>query len=150
EMMPRQAEIMDQMTLLRGIRSVENDHFLSEVYTGLPRGAGKRPAFGSVVSRLSGGNALLPPYVSLDEATTDQFEFEKPHYAGPSHAPFRPFGPSVEDMTPVKSLERLSDRKQLLVALDGVRREFDRQDAFAGLDQFQAKALEIIASPQVR
>src|SRR5579862_8013190 len=52
EMMPLQAQIMDQLALLRGIRSVENDHFLSEVYTGLPRSAGKRPAFGSIVSRL--------------------------------------------------------------------------------------------------
>jgi hypothetical protein len=150
EMMPRQAQIMDQMALVRGIRSVENDHFLSEVYTGLPRSAGKRPAFGSVVSRLAAGNSLLPPYVSLDEATTDQFEFEKPHYAGASHAPFRPFGTAVEDMTPVKSLDRLHDRKQLLTEFDGVRREFDRRDAFAGLDQFQQKALEIIASPKVR
>lgn len=150
EMMPLQAQIMDQTALLRGIRSVENDHYLSEVYTGLPRSAGKRPAFGSVVSRLAGSNSLLPPYISLDEATTDQFEFEKPHYAGASHAPFRPFGPSVEDMTPVKSLERLQDRKELLTAFDAVRRDFDRRDAFAGLDPFQAKALEIIASPKVR
>jgi hypothetical protein len=150
EMMPRQAQIMDQLTLVRGIRSVENDHFLSEVYTGLPRGAGKRPAFGSVVSRLDKARSLLPPYVSLQESTTDQFEFEKPHYAGADHAPFRPYGPALEDMTPVKSLDRLHDRQQLLTGLDGVRREFDRGDAFAGLDQFHAKALEIIASPRVR
>src|SRR5436309_1137768 len=37
EHMPRQAAIMDRLALLRGVRSVENDHFLSEVYTGLPR-----------------------------------------------------------------------------------------------------------------
>src|SRR6476660_3438262 len=33
EYMPRQAAGMDQLALIRGIRSVENDHFLSEVYT---------------------------------------------------------------------------------------------------------------------
>lgn len=150
ELMPLQAQIMDQLALLRGIRSVENDHFLSEVYTGLPRSAGKRPAFGSVVSRVAGSGSLLPAYVSLNEATTDQFEYEKPHYAGASHAPFRPFGPSVEDMTPVKSLERLEDRRQLLSGLDALRREADRLDAFRGLDQFQARALEIITSAKVR
>ena len=42
EHMPRQAAMMDRATLVRGIRSVENDHYLSEVYTGLPRSAGKR------------------------------------------------------------------------------------------------------------
>ena len=61
---------MDRLALLRGVRSVENDHFLSEVYTGLPRTAGQRPAFGSVVSRLRGGVAPLPAYVSLDRPTT--------------------------------------------------------------------------------
>jgi hypothetical protein len=150
EHMPLQAQIMDQLALLRGIRSVENDHFLSEVYTGLPRTAGKRPAFGSVISRLAGGHAALPAYVSLDEATTDQFEFEKPHYLGASHAPFRPFGECLEDMVPVKSVERLQDRRQLLSAFDGFRRNVDRQAALGGLDQFQSQALEIITSPKVR
>src|SRR5687768_15795968 len=42
EHMPLQARIMDRVALVRGIRSVENDHFLSEVYTGLPRTSGAR------------------------------------------------------------------------------------------------------------
>ncbi|MSR56685.1 MAG: DUF1501 domain-containing protein [Planctomycetaceae bacterium] len=150
ELMPRQAQIMDRMALLRGIRSVENDHYLSEVYTGLPRSAGKRPAFGSVVSRLVGQRSRLPPYVSLDEATTDVFEFEKPHYAGAGHGPFRPFGPSVDDMAPVKSLDRMRDRRELLSAFDTLRRDIDRQEAYQGLDEFQTRALEIITSPKVR
>jgi hypothetical protein len=54
EHMPLQAGILDRLALLRGVRSVENDHFLGEVYTGLPRTAGKRSAFRSVVSRLTG------------------------------------------------------------------------------------------------
>src|SRR5205823_10385150 len=54
ELMPLQAQMMDRLTLLRGVRSVENDHFLSEVYSGLPRRAGHRPAFGSIVSRFAG------------------------------------------------------------------------------------------------
>ena len=53
ELFPHQAAMLDKLALVRGVRSVENDHFLSEVYTGLPRSAGKRPAFGSVVSRLA-------------------------------------------------------------------------------------------------
>src|SRR5262249_4223485 len=113
EHMPLQAQLMDRLALLRGIRSVENDHFLSEVYTGLPRTAGKRPAFGSVVSRLAGNRSALPTYVSFERPSTDQFDFEKPHYAGTGHAPFRPFGEALEDLQPVKSLERLRERKQL-------------------------------------
>ena len=82
---------MDRLALLRGVRSVENDHFLSEVYTGLPRDArasGRRSARSSAGWPAAG--SPLPPYVSLDRPTTDQFEFEKPYYAGAGHAPFRP------------------------------------------------------------
>jgi hypothetical protein len=150
EHMPLQAGIMDQLALLRGIRSVENDHFLSEVYTGLPRGAGKRPAFGSVVSRLAGNATPLPTYVSLDRPTTDQFEFEKPYYAGPAHAPFRPFGNALDDLTPVKSLDLLEQRKGLLEAFDVLRRDLDRRHALGGLDRHQEQALEIMTSRGVR
>jgi hypothetical protein len=150
ELMPLQASIMNRLTLLRGIRSVENDHFLSEVYTGLPRTAGHRPAFGSVISRLADNRSSLPAYVSLDRPTSGQFEFEKPYYAGAGHAPFRPFGDALEDLNPVRSLARLQDRKQLLTAFDSMRRDLDQNDMVRGLDTFQAKALDLITSPRVR
>ena len=105
EHMPRQAALLDRAALVRGIRSVENDHYLSEVYTGLPRSSGKRPAFGSIVSRLAPTHFALPTYVSLNE-TSDLFDYEKPHYAGAGHAPFRPFKESLSDLTPVKNMEQ--------------------------------------------
>jgi Protein of unknown function (DUF1501) len=150
EHMPLQAGMMDRLALLRGIRSVENDHFLSEVYSGLPRTAGKRPAFGSVISRLAPGNSALPPYVSLKRPTTDQFEFEKPYYAGAQHAPFRPFGESLDDLRPVKSMDLLNDRRLLLKSFDTLRRDLDRPGVGAGLDQFHQKAVDIVTSPKVR
>jgi len=150
ELMPLQARLMDQLALIRGVRSVENDHFLSEVYSGLPRGAGKRPAFGSVVSKLGGSGSAMPAYVSLDRPSTDEFEFEKPYYAGASHAPFRPFGAAVENLNPVKSLDRLGDRKKLLSAFDSMRRKLDEKGGLDGMDRFQAQALDMITSPKVR
>src|ERR1043166_1904686 len=144
EHMPRQAAMMDRIALLRGVRSVENDHFLSEVYSGLPRTAGNRPAFGSGVSRLAGGDSPLPAYVSLDRASTDQFEFEKPYFAGSGHAPFRPFGNAVEDLAPARSLEQLQDRRQLLTAFDAMRRDIDVGGAASALDRYHAQALDII------
>ncbi len=149
EHLPMQARIMDQLALVRGVRSVENDHFLSEVYTGLPRTAGKRPAFGSIVSRLAPTDSALPPYVSLHESQTDEFEFEKPYYAGSGHAPFRPFGAVLENLTPPKSLDALQERKQLLAAFDTMRRDLDR-NALGGVDRFQAQAIDMITSSTVR
>jgi uncharacterized protein (DUF1501 family) len=150
DLMPRQAEIMDRLALLRGVRSVENDHFLSEVYTGLPRSSGKRPAFGSVVSRLGRHESPLPPYVCLNEVGSEQFEFEKPHYAGASHAPFRPFGEALSNLSPVQSLSRLEDRRALLEGFNLLRHRYEANDATSGLDYFQAKAMEMVSSPQVR
>ena len=150
EHLPLQAGIMNELALVRGIRSVENDHFLSEVYTGLPRASGRRPAFGSVVSRVAGTQSALPTYVSLRRPTTDQFEYEKPFYAGSGNALFRPFGDALTDLNPVKDLDQLHDRKQLLTAFDDLRRDLDGRDAIAGLDRFQAQALDMITSPKVR
>ncbi len=150
ELMPRQAQLMDQLALLRGIRSVENDHFLSEVYAGLPRSAGRRPSFGAVVSRLAEKPSSLPAYVSLNRPQVGVVDWESPLYAGAGHAPFRPFGEALQDMMPAKSLEQMQDRKQLLAAFDTFDRNLDKSGVTNGLDRFQAQALDIISSPQVR
>jgi len=150
DLMPKQAAMMDQFALLRGLKSVENDHFLSEVYSGLPRTAGKRPAFGSVASKLFGTGTAMPTYVSLQRSTTDEFEFEKPFYAGSDNAPFRPYGDALENLVPVKSPDRLADRQKLLAGFDDMRRDLDRSDAVTGIDRFRAKAFDMISSPKVR
>jgi len=150
EHFPGQAAIMDRLALLRGVRSVENDHFLSEVYAGLPRTAGNRPAFGSVASRLLANDSGLPTYVSLNHSDGGRFEFEKPHYAGAAHAPFRPFGEAVENLRPAKDLARLDDRKGLLARFDTMRRALDQSGAIDGLDRFQVQALDLVTSPKAR
>ncbi len=150
DLMPKQARLMNELVLLRGIKSVENDHFLSEVYTGLPRVSGNRPAWGSVASKLSGPHNGMPAYVSLNRATVDRFEYEKPYYMGASHAPFRPFEDALSDLRPAKSLDALADRKQLLHQFDSIRRDLDGSGTFDGMDRFQAQALDILTSPKVR
>ncbi len=150
DLLPKQAAMMDRFALIRGLKSIENDHYLSEVYSGLPRTAGKRPAFGSVASKMFGTGSALPPYVCLRRPTTDEFEFEKPYYAGSDHAPFRPYGDALDNLVPVKSPDRLSDRKQLLDGFDDMRRDLDRTDALVGIDRFRAKAFDMISSPKVR
>lgn len=149
ELFPRQAAMLDRLAIINGLRSVESDHFLSEVYTGLPRSAGKRPAFGSMVSRFAPQESPLPPYVCLErDSQEDRFEFERPHYAGASHAPFRPFGDAIENLK-APLLDRLEDRRSLLGALGKMQRQLENPDA-AGLAPLQAKALAMITAPQVR
>jgi hypothetical protein len=151
EFMPLQAKLMDRVALVRGIRSVENDHFLSEVYTGLPRTAGSRPSFGSLVSRLLPAAGAMPSYVNVNERpSSSENDYEQPHYAGPEHAPFRPSAESLDDLAPAKSLDRLRDRRELLTAFDALRRQVDQVHAYQALDRHQTKAFEIVTSPAVR
>jgi hypothetical protein len=150
EHMPMQARIMDRVALVRGIRSVENDHFLSEVYTGLPRTSGARPSFGSMISRLAKRQTSLPSYVSVGEGGGGEFDYQRPHYAGPAHAPFRPIEEALDDLSPVKSLDRLRDRSELLSAFDALRRNVDRVAAYEAHDRYTAEALRIVTSPAVR
>jgi len=151
EFMPLQAKLMDRMALVRGIRSVENDHFLSEVYTGLPRTAGARPSFGSLISRFLPSAGAMPSYVNVNERPgSNENDYERPHYAGPEHAPFRPSAESLDDLSPAKSLARLQDRRDLLTAFDALRRQVDQVQSYRALDKYQAKAFEIVTSPAVR
>jgi hypothetical protein len=153
EHMPLQAGIMDQLALLRGIQSVENDHFLSEVYTGLPRSAGHRPAFGSIVSRLDRNQAgPLPTYISLDRPSTGDGDYQKAYYAGAAHRPFRPFGEGLEDLKLSKEMgaDRLGDRRELRKHFDSLRRDIDQRGEFEGMDKFGIQALDMITSDKVR
>jgi hypothetical protein len=77
EHMPRQARMVDKFAVLRGVRTVGN-HTGNEFFSGFAYEEGKplrtdnqrRPAVGSVVSRLRGSNGAIPSYVSLHDNYT--------------------------------------------------------------------------------
>ena len=85
ELMPRQAQIAQHLSVLRGVRAASPDHVYDEVFTAFPRGT-PRAAFGSLVSRFSPAPASgLPAYVGLSRP----LPAEQPLYAGARHAPLR-------------------------------------------------------------
>src|SRR6059058_4641271 len=93
ELMPRQAKIADRFALLRGVRFTEL-HTANEFYSGYPwqesprasaPGEARRPALGSIVSRVRGTRTAIPPYVSLGNQT----DWERAYYLGLEHEPFR-------------------------------------------------------------
>ncbi len=146
ELMPRQAQIMDKLAVLRGLHFVE-EHSAHSLWTGYPERI-QRPAFGSVVSYLKGKQDGLPPYVSL----MNQPLSEDPAYCGTAHRPFVPTGPGLENLGLVTgvSLDRLHDRKQLLGSLDTIRRDIDYRGALAGVDAYTVRALDMVASSKTR
>ncbi|HKB36756.1 MAG TPA: DUF1501 domain-containing protein [Gemmataceae bacterium] len=160
ELMPRQAKIADKVTILRGVQ-LTHLHTANEFYSGFPwqdsprvsrPGEAQRPALGSVVSRLRGGNAAIPPYVSLN----NRADWERAYYLGIEHEPFRVGGGNFSE--PLDNLRRcrdvsarrLENRKDLLHAFDTLRRDLDTSGALKGLDAFQARALQMVASGKVR
>lgn len=154
EHLPLQAAIADKLAIVRSMRFSQPDHQLHEVYTGFPTLA-RRPAFGSVVSRLHPGPAaVLPRYMSLslsDHPRTVAVA-ERPEYLGLAHGPFEPTGEGIKNLALSEGLTlgRLADREQLLRSFDRLRRRTDQEASLAGLDAFQAQALELITSSHVR
>jgi hypothetical protein len=160
ELMPMQAKIADKFTILRGVR-LAHLHTANEFYSGYPwqesprasvPDEARRPAIGSVVSRLRGGRADVPPYVSL----ANQPDWERAYYAGPQFEPFR-----VDSGNPKEALDnmgrlrdvspqRLEDRGDLLRAFDTMRQRLDRIGFSQGIDAFQSRALQIVTSGKVR
>jgi Protein of unknown function (DUF1501) len=151
ELMPRQAQMADQFSIVRGIKFANDSHIADEVVTGFHPTA-RRPAFGSVVSRVRGRDTL-PPYVSFGGLDLGSpVNPENPQYLGVSHRPFAPSGPGLQNLGMAQgiSLDRLEDRRRLLASFDRLNRELNGKDALGGRDPFTAQAFDIIRSGRAR
>lgn len=160
ELMPRQAEIADKFAILRGAQ-IANLHTGNMFYSGYPwqenprasiPGEAKRPAVGSVVSRLRPGPGDIPAYVSIE----NHHDWERAYYAGVEHEPLRVGGgnprEAIDNMGRHQevSAPRLSGRQGLLTEFDAVRRQIELGEAGHGVDRFRQRALEIVTSSRVR
>jgi hypothetical protein len=161
EKLSETAKIADKLAIVRTVKFA-GPHECHELVTGVSfRERVKRPAFGSIVSRLHGPREGLPHYVGLGYWTTGGSsvnEPEQPGYAGAAHRPFRPGGTSKGagaleslNLPAGVSTERLASRKALLQSMDDLRREMDdRNGSLASVDRFTAQALDMISSPKAR
>jgi hypothetical protein len=145
ELMPRQAQIAQHLSVLRGVRAASPDHVYDEVFTAFPRGT-PRPAFGSLVSRFSPAPASgLPAYVGLSRP----LPVERPLYAGARHAPFRLRQEAIADLGRSVPLPCLEDRRALLHGFDTLRRDLD-SGAMGDMDQYTARAFDILTANTTR
>lgn len=160
ELMPLQARIADQFAIVRGLKT-QGNHDPTELLTGIPAAASgqigsiRRPAFGCAVSKLRGSDGPVPPYVSVSDHRLLQSydDPEEPAYLGAAHRPFAVKGEIMKDLAllPEIGRDRLEERKTLLQSFNTLRREIDTtQKSLAGMDSYTARALEMIASSEVR
>jgi hypothetical protein len=158
--MPMQARLADKFAILRGAQ-IANLHTGNMFYSGFPwqetprasvPGEARRPAIGSVVSRLRPGRKEIPPYVSIENNP----DWERAYYLGVEYEPVRVGGSSpreaIDNLGRNRdiSITRLDDRHRLLDGLDVARRDLELDQAARGIDRFQEKALDIITSTRVR
>jgi hypothetical protein len=151
ELLPKLSQTADKYTVLRGFQTT-GSHDGTDLTTGFSK-ATHRPAFGSVVSRLSAksGPTQIPPYVTLVEESNLPFG-QDPAYLGVAHRPFAFRGPDMENLVLPKGLprDRFDDRAALRRQFDNLNRARDYRGEMAGVDVFTERALEIVTSPQVR
>jgi hypothetical protein len=163
EYMPRTAQQMDKIALIRSFRHHNSDHGPADHYmlTGYFPQAGfnpglkpnnQRPTHGSIIARKLGPRGSVPPFVCLPKMHPSS----GPAYLGSGAAPFvidaDPNAPnfSVPDIVPPPSLaaRRLEKRKQLLAQIDRYQKanEVRANRAAGAVSAYQQRAFALMTS----
>lgn len=151
EHMPMQAKIWDKLSVIRSLISVDehSDSLVMTGYSDRDNRIASHPSFGSVVSKVrSKEDSAVPPFVSLRGMSRGT----EPGFLGIAHRPFTPNGQGQSNLRLANGVttDRLDSRKTLLDSFDDTRREIDATGTMAGLDSFNARALEMVTSGVVR
>ncbi len=156
EAFPLLSGMADKLVPIRSIVGSQSAHDAIQVFNGHdPKKAkptGGWPQFGSAVSRVMGAaSETTPPFVSLCyECTHGPYNEPGPGFLGASYNPFRPTGPTRDDMVlNGVTLDRLGDRKNLLSSFDRFRREADATGMMDGLDTFTEQAMGLLTSSRL-
>ncbi|HEV3120343.1 MAG TPA: DUF1501 domain-containing protein [Isosphaeraceae bacterium] len=157
EHMPQLARIMDKLVVIRTIVGAHGDHSAGQCLTGftdtISKIQGGRPSLGSILTKLRGPvDSAMPPFVGLSPQTGERRWGlpGDPGYLGTANAPFTPFRTDTVTMGNLPlGPDRLSGRKNLLSALDDMRRQVDSSEAMDGMDTFTGRAFEILTSKKL-
>jgi hypothetical protein len=168
ELMPRQAQVMDKLAIVRSLHHTTGDHFAGAhwMLTGYHGSNAARldpmyPSAGSITARLRGANRPgLPAYVAVPLASSVGLNpgYNSAAYLGTAYNPFQtgsdPNNPnfSVQNLRLPNgvTLAQLEERRSLLRTFDTLRRDIDRSGTMESMDRFEAQAYEMISGPAAR
>src|SRR5438552_9127382 len=171
EKLPRMAEIMDKVTLIRSMHHTMKNHNSASYYalTGHePLSDDQRlrdslelfPAYGSVVDRLAPVSGEMPTFVAYPHVIADGSITPGQHgsFLGKAHDPLfiaqDPNSPNFslpELSLPANlSVERLEARRELQKLIDAQSHLLEHSAAAKGLDDYYAKALAMLSSSRLR
>ncbi len=165
EHLPLTAQCMNDWSIIRSMHQRpedKSDHSTGDqvCFTGYKSGPAAdqnmHPSVGSVVKKqLQDRDPRLPAYVMVPKMVpgTDA------SYLGPAYRPFETLsdpaagtGFSVPNLAPPEgiSVERLGGRREMLAALDTMRRDADQSGMMGALDKFSAQAWEMVTGSAAR
>lgn len=160
ELLPKTAQVMDKLTLVRS-GTHENDHhetatnWVLSGRFGTP--FGDHPAIGAVVAHETGFTGVVPPYVAVPRNPSFTWELGKSVWLGGRCESFKAGNPNdpeyrVRDLAVPTSVtpQMLDRRKSLLAAVDQLAEKVKRNDQLETYDEFSRKAAEMVLSPQAQ
>ena len=158
EHLPRQAAIMDKLTVIRSVDCSASNHTPITMQAGNPlarrtddgRDGGGYPSMGSIAAKFRGSNdPTLPAFVGL----ADQWKADV-WGAGNMGRAYEPVQGSELagrfELPRGLSLGRLNDRDALRRRLNHLRAEVDRAGAQDPFDRYARQALEMVTSTRAR
>ena len=172
-MFPKIAHLSDRYAILRSLHTGSSDHGVAGTIgltgsaaggvglDGKPLPSAVRPTTGSVVARVRGGDAKLPPFIVVGGRLHQGKKAIVGEGGGPLGAMYDPFRleydpvrgtriPALQlpdDLTP----ERLDDRQRLLEAFDQLADgRPTRREALKPSTTYRAQAFAMLTSPDAR
>jgi uncharacterized protein (DUF1501 family) len=173
ELFPEVAQRTDKIAILRSLKTQHNDHGIAATIgltgsiaggvglDGKPTAGSARPTLGSTVARVRGQGGELPPFLVVGGKL---HQGKKPivgEGGGSLGGPYDPFRlvydqeagaarvPALQlpaELTP----DRLTDRRTLLRAFDGLTRRIDDLRAARALDDHRSQAFAMLTSAEAR
>jgi hypothetical protein len=160
ELMPKLASVADKFTLIRSIVGMNNEHTNRQADSGWSgrslESIGGRPGLGAVMSKVWGtsqttSNGTSPTFVELERSAAQERQRASAGFLGSTFDAYRPDGPGLSNLTLNSeiSLNRLHDRKSLLIGLDRIRRRVDASGMMNAMDSFTERAVGLITSGEL-
>ncbi|MFQ6096273.1 MAG: DUF1501 domain-containing protein [Armatimonadota bacterium] len=155
QLLPQLAQQADKYSIIRSMTHGNNGHETAAYIVQTGHRPGDRlvyPGIGAIVSKFKGYDAgydsLVPPYIVL---TTPLGRFDEAGFLGPRYKPFVTGGDPNRPRFVVEGIvaagisdERQRRRRELLHALDSLKRAISWHPASARLEACEAKAYEMI------
>jgi hypothetical protein len=171
ELLPRTAQVMDKVCLIRSMQHHMRNHNSATYYslTGyapplddirLRDSLDLFPAYGSVVDRLAPVKGGMPTFVAYPHVLRDGSITPGQHasFLGKAHNPFffaqdpnsPTFGLPELTLPDGMTMERLESRREVLKLIDRQSELLEHSATAQGIDQTYQKALAMLTSPQVK